>query len=311
MKCYAVTGGLGFIGQQVVQQLLGRGDRVWLVDAETYAANLDLLHHWEWWLANGYLRYEKADIRTLTHLRDVEAVINLAAETHVDNSIRDSQCFVETNVLGVQHLLELIRAKRAYEMPLLLHVSTDEVMGDIPTGSVTESAPLYPSSPYAASKAAAEHLVRAWGRTYGVPWKIIRPSNCYGLGQYPEKLIPKAIRYLTQGKPVPLHAGGHAIRSWLWVEDCARAILTVLDHGALAGTYNVGGQEQSVQAVVARIAKLLDVTDYADLRFQRDGLDRRYAVDDTQLRLLGWVPQGDLWRDLPGLVEREKATFRW
>lgn len=312
MKCYAVTGGLGFVGQYVVQQLLDRGDRVWLIDNETYAANVGLLDRWETWLANGYLRYEKADIQTLAHLRDVEAVINLAAESHVDNSIRDSQCFMETNVLGVQHLLELIRAKRAYEMPLLLQVSTDEVLGDIPfPGTADEGAPLYPSSPYAASKAAAEHLVRAWGRTYGIPWKIIRPSNCYGLGQYPEKLIPKAIRYLTQDKPVPLHAGGRAVRSWLWVEDCARAILTVLDHGGGAGTYHVGGQEQSVQAVVARIAHLLDVTNYADLRFQRDGLDMRYSVNDAQLRLLGWVPQGDLWRDLPGLVEQEKATFRW
>lgn len=310
MRVIAVTGCLGFIGAYVVEALLKRGDYVYGVDSETYAANLSHLDKWEEYHRASF-KYHKADIITLAHLPDVDAIINLAAETHVDNSIRDSQVFVRTNVLGVQNLLELVRAKRQYEMPQFIQISSDEVLGDIPTGSVTESAPLYPSSPYAASKAAAEHLVRAWGRTYGVPWKIIRPSNCYGLGQYPEKLIPKAIRYLTQGKAVPLHAGGQAVRSWLWVEDCARAILTVLDHGGLCGTYHVGGQEQSVQAVVARIAQLLDVTAYADPRFQRDGLDMRYAIDDTQLRALGWVPAGNLWRDLPGLVEQEKATFRW
>lgn len=311
MRCLAVTGGLGFIGQYVVQQLLDRGDRVWLVDSESYAANLDLLNRWDSWLHNGYLRYEKADIRTLSHLRDVDAVVNLAAETHVDNSIRDSQCFMETNVLGVQHLLELIRAKRQYEMPLLLHVSTDEVYGDIPDGTTSEETPLRPSSPYAASKAAADLLIQAWGRTYQVPWKIVRPSNCYGRGQYPEKLIPKAIRYLTHNKPMPLHANGQPIRSWCWVPDAARAILMVLDRGTVGHVYNVGGTEARVGDMVTAIATQLGVTDYADLRFQRDGLDQRYAVDDSKLRALGWTPQGNLWADLPHIIEAETSCWRW
>ena len=300
MKLVAVSGGLGFIGREVVAQLLARGDQVWVVDAGTYAADLSLLY-------DRAFRYRSCDIVDLPHLPDVDAVINLAAETHVDNSIRDSRAFVRSNVLGVQNLLELCRGKEL--PPTFIQISTDEVYGDCPEGESSEEAPLRPSSPYAASKAAADHLVQSYGRTYGLPYAIVRPSNCYGPHQYPEKLIPKAVRNFVQDRPMPLPASGSPLRSWLSVGDCARAILTVLDRGL--GVFNVpGNTDASVTHILARIAELLEVT--AEVTpTARPGLDSRYHVSGEPLRALGWVPTGDFWADLPALVEVEAANPRW
>ena len=308
MKVIAVTGGLGFIGSYVVEQLLEAGHYVYLIDNETYAANVSLLDttRWRRALARGRLKYVKADIVELAHLPTVDVLVNLAAESHVDNSIQDSTVFVRTNVLGVQHLLELIRAKRLYEMPRFFQVSTDEVYGDFPEGEANESAPLCPSSPYAASKAAADLLVLAYARTYGITYSIVRPSNCYGLRQHPEKLIPKAVRCLVFDKKLPLHAGGTPRRSWLWVEDCARAIRMILEDGKVDTIYNIGG---NTDASVSDIASVVGC--HTDTRFERPGVDRRYHVNDAQLLTLGWRPQGDLWRDLPALIEAERLTFRW
>jgi len=294
---------------------LAHGVRVYGFDAETYAANRD-------WLARqrsmaDCFRYQHAEIGTLAHLPDVDAVIHLAAETHVDNSILDAGTFVQTNVLGTQHLLELVRRKRQYQMPVMLHVSTDEVYGSVPTGTTPETAPLAPSSPYAASKAAADHLVMAYGHTYGVPWRIVRPSNCYGARQYPEKLIPKAIRHLKLGKPIPIHEGGAAVRCWLQVQDCAEAILTVLDQGANGEVYNIGGNtECSVRDVATSVVQAFhgpteSPARYLDFGFTRLGLDQRYHVDDSKLRALGWVPTGNWTQDVPALVEAERRVFRW
>src|SRR5438132_10758370 len=192
----AVTGALGFLGHHFVTAAVAAGHRCWLVDAETYAANLWHLELWD----DRLVEYTHADVCTLTHLPDVDALVNFAAETHVDNSILDSRAFMRSNVLGVHNLLELVRAKRNYETPRFLQISTDEVYGSVGTGATRETAPLAPSSPYAASKAAADLLVAAYSRTYGLYYNVVRPSNCYGSGQYHEKLIPKAIRSFALGR---------------------------------------------------------------------------------------------------------------
>lgn len=310
MKLIAVTGPLGFIGREVVAQLLRRGDRVLAIDAETYASDLSLIDEWQWQQDNHVLRYQKADIVDLARLPDVDAVVNLAAETHVDNSIRDARSFVRTNVLGVQNLLELCRGKELH--PLFVQVSTDEVYGDVTDGTVDESAPLRPSSPYAASKASADHFLHAYGRTYRLPYCIIRPSNVYGLHQYAEKLIPKAVRNISQGRPMPLHHGGDPLRYWLSVHDCASAILTVLDKGMSGTIYNVpGNTEVSVGDVLRLVGEALGIREFPVVKQERPGLDYRYHVTGKPLLALGWQPQGDFVADLPALVEQERRSLRW
>jgi dTDP-glucose 4,6-dehydratase len=314
-KVIAVTGALGFIGSHVVEALLWRGDMVCAIDSETYAANVGLPDTPLWYNAvrAGALKYVHADICSLDHLPDVDAIIHLAAETHVDNSLLDAERFVRTNLMGTVHLLELARGKRAYQIPTFIQISTDEVYGSVDTGRSTETSPLQPSSPYAASKAAADHLVQAYGHSFAIPTRIIRPSNCYGTRQHPEKLIPKAIRHCRLGRPIPIHEGGNASRSWLKVEDCAQAILTVLDQGQDGEVYNVGGNtEMSVRGVATLVLEAFgETTAQLDFGYTRLGLDTRYHVDDTKLRALGWIPEGNLAQDIPALVQRERTTMRW
>ena len=305
MKAVAVTGVLGFIGGHLVRYLLNNGHHVFGIDAETYAANLSFLN------ANADMEYVCCDIATLKHLPDVDAVINLAAETHVDNSISDSRRFVWSNYVGVGNLLELVRAKRQYEMPRFIQISTDEVYGSVDHGLTLETDPLNPRSPYAASKAAADLLVQAYGHTHGVPYNIIRPSNCYGIGQYREKLIPKTISYFANGKTMPVHDTGEHRRSWLLVQDCVTAIQTVLEEGKPGETYNVGGNtEASVMEVVNAIATHFEKPQ-VKAAYTRLGVDHRYCVNDLKLRGLGWKPTGDLFHDLPKIVEAERNVFRW
>lgn len=298
-----VTGGLGFLGHHFVTRALHAGHRCWVIDAETYAADR---RHLEEWSARD-CQYGCADIVTLDRLPDVEVLINFAAETHVDNSIRDSRAFLHSNVLGVQHLLTLIQETPAYARPRFLQISTDEVYGTVLEGSVAEDAPLRPSSPYAASKAAADLLLHAAAVTYGIRYNILRPSNCYGTGQHPEKLIPKAIRYARTGQPFPRYGDGGAERSWLDVDDCAEAVLRVLSYGREHTVYNIAGN------TAANTIAILNAIDPHGpvVAADRSGLDRRYSVADAPLRALGWTPQGDLWRDLPGILEAERATGRW
>jgi len=314
-KIVAVTGCLGFIGSHVVELLCEHGYRVYGIDSETYAANTNLLDSWRGF--SDIFKYQKADICKLKHLPDVDAIINLAAETHVDNSLQDAEGFMRSNFFGVHHLLELVRGKRAYQMPLLLQVSTDEVYGAVPTGRSAEGDPLRPSSPYSASKAAADLLIAAYAHAFAIPTRVVRPSNCYGPRQHHEKLIPKAIRHLGLQRPIPIHEGGNAVRNWLAVTDCAEAIRTVLEKGKDGETYNVGGNtETSVRGVAmalveAYLGLTVDPCQYLDFGYIRLGLDGRYCVDDTKLRCLGWEPQGNLLRDLPALVDAERKTVRW
>ena len=312
-RVVAVTGACGFIGRHVVERLLARGDYVYAVDALTYAADPSLPEHWTRVYGEERFHFVCRDIVTLGAFPEmIDGIVHLAAETHVDNSIADSAAFIHTNVAGTHRLLEMAARQR----PRFVYVSTDEVYGDIATGTVTEDAPFRPSSPYAASKAAADLLVQAWGRTHGVPWNIVRPSNCYGLHQYPEKLIPKTIRWSVLGRPMLVHGDGTPTRSWLHVDDCAAAIIHVLDAAPWDGAYNVSGNtEASVTQVIEAVWQALRLArlggTYATQPGTRPGVDLRYAVDDRALRALGWQPAGNLWRDIPAIVEAELARFRW
>jgi dTDP-glucose 4,6-dehydratase len=300
-----VTGCAGFIGRTLVEQLLAKGHYVIGVDKGTYASRFDLLPR-----CTDRFRETRADVSELTHLSGVDAVFHLAAESHVDNSIGDSRRFIESNVGGTHHLLELIRGTRPHDRPVLIHVSTDEVYGDVSDDWVsTEVDTLYPSSPYSASKAAADMLVHAWARTYGLRARIVRPSNCYGKEQYPEKLIPKTIRSWQLGKRMTIHGDGTQTRMWLHVEDCARALIKVWELGQDGDVYNVPGDtEMSVREVVSRLTHLCGDHREPVWGCERPGGDRRYRVDGARLRKLGWVPEGDLIRDLEGIVAHELAA---
>src|SRR5258708_6496584 len=228
MKTVCVTGCLGFMGSHFTRLCLEKGWWVWGIDKHTYAARPELLEEFH---KSPLFKFQQADIAEIDHLYDVDIVFNFAAETHVDNSIVDSKRFLRSNIMGVQNLLELIRGKRHYEMPVLVQVSTDEVYGDISHGRHTEADPLKPSNPYSASKAAADLLILGWHRTHDVPYLIVRPTNNYGIGQYPEKLIPKSVKYLSLKKMIPLHGDGSYVRSWLHVEDTCSAIIHAIEHG--------------------------------------------------------------------------------
>lgn len=298
----AVTGCAGFIGKHLTRKLLERGDYVYGIDALTYAADPQSVESFR---GSDRFQFVGRDIRDLGRWPDVDAVLHLAAETHVDNSLTESSRFVETNVNGTLHLLEMTRAKSQHGMPRFIHISTDEVYGPITEGKATPESPLAPSSPYAASKAAADHLVSAWSRTFGLPSTIIRPTNCYGLGQYPEKLIPKTVRSLMLGRPMTVHGDGSQTRQWLWVEDLANAIIRVLDNPS-PPIVNVGGNtEASVRDIVSFIGG------ESKEGYERPACDQRYSVDDSYIREAGWKPKGDFWRDLPGLVEAERGRFRF
>jgi len=333
-----VTGGAGFIGSAVCRHLVGeRGDTVLNFDKLTYAANPASLAEIA---GTPRYRFRQGDVADLPAIRAAfedfapEAVIHLAAETHVDRSIDSARPFIDANVLGVFGLLEAARdyVKRAPAEVArgfrVLHLSTDEVFGALgPEGAFDEASPYRPSSPYSATKAAGDHLARAWATTYGLPVMLANCSNNYGPCQFPEKLIPLAILNAWEGRPVPVYGHGANVRDWLFVEDHARALSAILDRGAPGETYLIGGRsERTNLQVVETICGLLDevaprpgepprralIAFVAD----RPGHDLRYAVDCGKIeRELGWRPQvsfeeglrrtvlwylqrGDWWRPL-------------
>lgn len=320
-----VTGGAGFIGSALVRYLVGDlGVQVVTLDALTYAGNLASLvpvakdpRH----------RFVEADIRdggALASLLDAEqpdAVMHLAAESHVDRSIDGPAAFIDTNIVGTCTLLEAVRAYWAalpedrQERFRFHHVSTDEVYGSLgPEGLFTETTPYQPNSPYSASKAASDHLVRAWHHTYGLPVVTSNCSNNYGPYHFPEKLIPLVILNGLEGKPLPIYGSGENVRDWLFVEDHARALWTVLRKGKLGDTYNIGGEAERTNIEVVRaICDLLDefaptkephhelITFVAD----RPGHDARYAMDIGKISSeLGWQPRETFESGL-------RKTVRW
>ena len=317
-----VTGGCGFIGSAVVRLAVSRGHEVVNLDAMTYAANAANVAS----VAQSNLySFEQADIRDRAALDRIfathkpGAVMHLAAESHVDRSIDGPADFVETNITGTFNLLE---AARAYwtragkpETFRFHHISTDEVFGSLgPEGQFTEHTPYDPRSPYSASKAASDHLVRAWAETYGLPTVLTNCSNNYGPYHFPEKLIPVTILNALHGKPIPVYGTGENVRDWLYVEDHADALLLVLEKGQLNRSYNIGGENERRNIdLVCTICALLDemapkATPYADqITFvtDRPGHDARYAIDPTRIRdELGWRPSVTVEEGL-------RRTVRW
>lgn len=310
-----VTGGCGFIGSAVVRAAVARGHAVVNLDAMTYAANPANLASVE---TSPHYVFEQADLRDLDAVQRVfaahapDAVMHLAAETHVDRSIDEPGIFIETNVQGTTHLLAAARnhlaeldGERARTFRFL-HVSTDEVYGTLgpDDAGFTEDSPYRPNSPYAASKAAADMMVRAWHKTYGLPALISNCSNNYGAFQNPEKLIPTVVLNAVQGRPIPVYGDGSNVRDWLHVDDHAEALFAMLDRGRPGETYNVGGDaERSNIDLVRAICGVLDrlQPDAAPhdrlIRFVHDrpGHDFRYAIDASKAnRELGWRPARNL-----------------
>ncbi|NIP73829.1 MAG: dTDP-glucose 4,6-dehydratase [Gammaproteobacteria bacterium] len=309
-----VTGGAGFIGSVLVRYLVERvGCWVVTVDSLTYAGNPASLAPIE---ANPLHRFEKVDIcdaagiqRVLQHYRP-RAVMHLAAESHVDRSIDSAASFIQTNIVGTYTLLEAALRYwkglegEARERFRFHHVSTDEVYGSLGAqGLFTEETPYRPSSPYSASKAASDHLARAWFHTYGLPVVITNCSNNYGPYQFPEKLIPLMIIRALQGKSLPIYGSGDNVRDWLYVEDHAWALWQVLERGRLGEVYNIGGNtEKTNREVVEQVCRLMDElvpqsphrphASLIELVPDRPGHDFRYAMDTTKLHWeLGWAPQ--------------------
>jgi len=305
-----VTGGAGFIGSNFIRYILGAHDdwRVVNLDKLTYAGNLANLADLE---RDERYRFVRADIcdvgRVGKIVSDVapDAIVNFAAETHVDRSIDDPSLFLRTNILGTQVLLD---AARKAGVARFVQISTDEVYGSLgPTGTFTEESPLRPNSPYAASKTAADLLARATFKTYGAPVIVTRCSNNYGPFQFPEKLIPFFVTLLSAGKPVPVYGDGMNVRDWIHVDDHSRAVEAVLLRGKPGELYNIGGGNERTNIEITKLLLAAMGKTEADMKFvpDRPGHDRRYAIDDTRIRTeLGVAPRVPFEEGL-------RATVRW
>jgi dTDP-glucose 4,6-dehydratase len=325
-----VTGGAGFIGSAVVRRAVAAGHAVVNVDCLTYAACLDNVASVA---ASPLYAFEQVDIRDARALAAVfdrhqpDAVMHLAAESHVDRSIDGPGDFISTNVTGTYTLLEAARShwvrKGRPEGFRFHHISTDEVFGSLgPTGKFTEDTPYDPRSPYSASKAASDHLVRAWHETYGLPVVLTNCSNNYGPYHFPEKLIPVVILNALAGKPLPIYGDGSNVRDWLYVEDHAEALLLVVQKGRVGRSYNIGGEnERTNLQLVQTLCAILDRKrpkasgSYADqITFvtDRPGHDARYAIDPSRIRAeLGWRPSVTVEEGLERTVQWYLDNEAW
>ncbi|MFC1804504.1 dTDP-glucose 4,6-dehydratase [Candidatus Omnitrophota bacterium] len=300
-----VTGGAGFIGSAFVRLAVKKGHKVSVVDKLTYAADPARLKD-----LKSKIRFYKADIGNAKRIAMIlgtnrfDAIVNFAAETHVDRSIKDASPFFDTNLKGVQVLLDAARKRR---IKRFLQISTDEVYGEIEKGAFGEGAPLLPNSPYAASKAAADLLIRSYIRTYNLPAVIIRPSNNYGPWQYPEKFMPLAILRVLKGEKIPVYGKGENVREWLYVDDCARGVYQIMQKGRSGEIYNLGSHSELPNIRVAKAISKIISGDDGKIIFVRDrpGHDIRYRLNSAKaFKETGWRPKVDFRNGL-------KATLRW
>ncbi len=327
MKKTLVTGGCGFIGSNFIRWLLTHHPEIQVVNLDklTYAGNPENLRDLQ---QNTHYRFLHGDVADPRAVREAilgcDTVVHFAAESHVDRSIQNAQDFLRTNVLGTHTLLE---ASRAAGIHRFLHISTDEVYGSLAEGAAREEDPLHPNSPYAASKAAADHLVVSYQMTFGLPILMTRASNNFGPYQFPEKLIPLLITHALEDEPLPIYGDGLYVREWLYVEDFCSAILTILEKGKVGSIYNVGsGEHRKNLEVAADILRILGKP-AGLVRHVEDrlGHDRRYAVNSDKIRELGWSPRRqfaealeetvrwyqnhpDWWKPLKNPVERNPVT---
>lgn len=333
MSTWLVTGGAGFIGGNFVLEAVARGVRIINLDVLTYAGNLQTLAGLQGNPAHVFVEGDIGDRALVARLlaeHQPDAVLNFAAESHVDRSIDGPAAFIQTNVVGTLGLLEAVRDywralppdnARAFRF---LHVSTDEVYGTLgETGKFTETTAYAPNSPYSASKAASDHLVRAFHHTYGLPVLTTNCSNNYGPYHFPEKLIPLVIAKALAGEPLPVYGDGRQVRDWLFVADHCEAIRTVLAKGRVGETYNVGGnaEKQNIEVVQAICALLDDRRPRADGKLRssqithvadRPGHDRRYAIDASKLKNeLGWVPRHSFEEGIAFTVDWFLANQAW
>lgn len=279
-----VTGGAGFIGSEFVRQGVRKGYNVMVVDALTYAGDIKRLEE-----INGRYTFYKADICNKKQMESIfvkekpKIIVNFAAHTHVDRSIYNASPFIETNVRGTQAMLDL---SKIFQIKKFVQISTDEVYGEIKKGSFSEDAPLNPSSPYAASKAAADLLVKSYIRTYGIPAMIIRPCNNYGPWQHPEKFIPLAISKALKNEKISVYGNGQNVREWLYVSDCIEAVFLILEKGKIGNIYNIGSAEELKNIEVARkILKILSKPQrLIEFIKDRPGHDYRYSLDCKKIR---------------------------
>ena len=291
-----VTGGRGFIGSHFVEEALARGHAIVDIDKLTYASNKKLP-----WDDNPDYTFIKADISELEHLPSCDILVNFAAESHVDNSIRDTNPFIKSNILGVYNLLELVRGKADYDRPLFFQISTDEVYGDRLEGSFVEEDRLSPSNPYSATKAAAEMLVLSYSRTYGIKYIIARSANNYGERQYEEKLIPKALSSIESKKKIPVHGDGTYIRDWTYVKDNINGLFCIIEDGVENEIFNIAAENHMTNLEVLNIILNWTGKTRKELQFVKNrwGQDLRYSISSKKIRKLGWTP------------DQNKGLYKW
>ncbi len=331
MKNMMITGGCGFIGSNFIRYMLKESDfteRIINVDKLTYAGNPENLTDIEDDFKDRYV-FIKADICDATKIAEIfeaykiDSVCNFAAESHVDRSIVKPDAFIQTNIVGTFNLLESARS-RLSGMVRFHHISTDEVYGSLGReGYFTETTPYRPNSPYSASKASSDHLVRAYHKTYGLPMTISNCSNNYGPYQFPEKLIPLIILNALEGKPLPIYGDGRNVRDWLYVRDHCTAIWTIMKNGKTGETHNIGGDSEMENiAIVKMICDVLDeINKLSDGRSRRDlitfvkdrpGHDRRYAIDFTKLNEeLSWYPEASLETGIRDTIQWYMENQEW
>lgn len=309
-----ITGGAGFIGSNFIKYLLEKYPdyKIINLDKLTYAGNLENLREIEHNPNYSFVKGDICDEKIVDKLisRKPEAIINFAAESHVDRSILDPQSFIKTDVLGTQVLLE---AAKKYSIKKYVQISTDEVYGSIKTGSFTEESPLRPNNPYSASKTGADLLVRAYHQTFDLPVMITRSSNNFGPNQYPEKLIPLFVTNLLEGKKVPVYGDGQQVRDWLYVIDNCSGIDFVLHYGQIGEIYNIGGDNERTNLEITELILKQLGRDKSSIEHVKDrlGHDRRYSLDSAKLQKMGWKPRYEFEEAMAKTIQWYQDNPQW